>query len=49
MKKKKKKQGKVYGFRITKRVVIYLRVTSEEQAREAYGLESQLAACKKFA
>ena len=28
--------------------MIYLRVSSEEQAREAYGLESQLTACIKF-
>ena len=37
-----------YIFRTTNLVVIYLRVSSDEQARNAYGLESQKSACERF-
>jgi len=37
-----------FKFRLTRYVVIYLRVSTEEQARDAHGLESQEAACRAF-
>jgi site-specific DNA recombinase len=36
------------GIRLAKSAVIYIRVSTEEQARDAYGLESQERACREF-
>ena len=37
-----------YKFRNTNRAIIYLRVSSEEQAKNAHGLESQRSACERL-
>jgi site-specific DNA recombinase len=37
-----------HKFKIALFVYVYLRVSTEEQARDAYGLESQLRACQEF-
>ncbi len=37
------------GIQMTKRVVIYTRVSTEEQAREGHSLEAQYDICAKFA
>ena len=36
------------SIRLAKSAVIYIRVSTEEQARDAYGLESQEKACREF-
>jgi predicted site-specific integrase-resolvase len=53
-KKRKRSNGnskpstRSYWFRETTVVVIYLRVSSEEQARDANGIESQLSECELY-
>lgn len=47
---RKKRKGKKpeYKFRNTNRAIIYLRVSSEEQAKNAHGLESQRSGCERL-
>ena len=36
------------NFRISSNALLYLRVSTEEQARDAYGLESQEKMCREL-